>query len=85
MLKDNDVDEKCVGLIGVALGEDVLVSSEKIDSLGQELNGSQDRSHENSKEVHEDPLASSIHEKNVIKGTPKRKHNVETHTSIGGT
>jgi len=85
LLKDNDGDEKCVGLPRAELGEDVLVSSEKIDSLGQELNGSQDISHENSKEVHEDPLVASIHEKNVIKGTPKRKHNVETRTSIGGT
>ncbi len=32
-----------------------------------------------------DELAISIHETNVIKGTPKRKHNVETHTSTGGT
>jgi len=36
LLKENDGDEKCVGLLGVKLGEDVLVSSEKIDSLGQE-------------------------------------------------
>jgi hypothetical protein len=42
LLKDNDGDEKCVGLAGAALGQDVLVSSEKINSLGQELSGSQD-------------------------------------------
>ncbi len=85
MLKDNDGDEKCVSLVGVALGEDVLGTSEKIDNLGQELNGLQDISHGNSKEVHENTLAPSIHEKNVIKGTPKRKHGAKTRTSTGST
>jgi hypothetical protein len=27
LLKDNDGDEECVGLVGVALGEDVLVKN----------------------------------------------------------
>ncbi len=84
LLKDNDGDEKCVGLVGAALGEDVLGTSEKIDNLGQKL-----KDHKiylrNSKEVHENTLAPSIHEKNVIKGTPKRKHGAKTRTSIGST
>jgi hypothetical protein len=42
LLKDNDGDEECVGLVGAALGQDVLVSSEKTNSLGQNLSGSQD-------------------------------------------
>jgi hypothetical protein len=41
--------------------------------------------HKNLKEVHEDPLVVSIHVINVIKGTPKRKHNAKTHTSTGST
>ncbi len=85
LLKDNDGDEKYVGLVGATLGEDVLGISEKIDNLGQKLNGSQDLSHKNSKEIHENTLAPSIHEKNVIKGTPKRKHDAKTRTSIGST
>jgi hypothetical protein len=39
LLKDNDGHEECVGLARVALGQDVLVSNEKIESLGQELSG----------------------------------------------
>ncbi len=35
LLKDDDGDEKCLGLVGAALGEDVLGTSKKIDNLGQ--------------------------------------------------
>ncbi len=49
------------------------------------MSGSQDISHGNSKEVHENTLAPSIHEKNFIKGTPKRKHGVKTPTSTRST
>jgi hypothetical protein len=85
LLKDNDGHEECVGLARVALGQNVLVSNEKIDSLGQELSGSQDMFHENLEEGHEDPLAVLIHDMNVIKRTLKIKYSAETYNSTGGT
>jgi hypothetical protein len=48
LLKDNDGHDECVGLARATLGQDVLISNEEIDSVGQELSGSQDMFHENS-------------------------------------